>query len=315
MEGIGHRLGRAALAMGVIGLAVLVAVADAVFLLDVVRSANPSFPDWYTAEDLVARTVFWALVCWVATIPAFVVLWLLARRANVRASSLLVVAGIAAIAVGINGGRLQGLVFPPFSLVDSFDWDEVLLTPLVEELLKLLSVAIVMVAAGARTARAGIVLGAAAGLGMTAFETVHWLMGNYLLETTVSPGIVIALRYALLGLGMHATATALAGLGLGAWLERGRRRPDAWMPVAGLLGAVGMHAAWNAGSEHLLGAVLGMLLPVGEEQGMADTFAASSIISVVLLAGPWVVLAVAWRRAGPRHEVDPTDPAPLPPPA
>jgi RsiW-degrading membrane proteinase PrsW (M82 family) len=310
------------LAVAVPVLAVAVSVADAVFLLDVLRATARSIPPYLTAEDVAGKAAFSALVCWIATIPAFVLLWLAARRAGVRPSSLVIVAAVAVLVVGINGGRLQGLVFPPFSLVGSFDWDLLLLTPLVEEVLKVLAVGAVMVASGARKRRAGIVLGAAAGLGMTAFETAHYINAAYLLETSVWFGTLVALRFALLGLGMHAAATALAGLGLGAWLERGRRRADLWMPFAGLLGAVGVHVTWNAVADAVISVVLDALIPAGGQQGPIDSFTAASITSTLLLVVPWMVLIAAWRRSGPRAVAGPplpdaeaTLPAPLPPPA
>jgi RsiW-degrading membrane proteinase PrsW (M82 family) len=311
MEGVARRLARTALAAGVVALAVLVSVLNAIFLLDVVRSANPSYPEWYTPADVAGKAAFAALVCLAATIPALILLWLLARRAKVRASSLVLVAGAAAVAVGINGGRIQYFALPQLSPTGGFDWDGVLVTPVVEELLKVAAVAVVMVAVGARSARAGIVLGAAAGIGMTAFETAYWIVSNYVLEVNVWFGIVMALRFALLGLGMHATATAFAGLGVGAWLERGRRRHDAWMPLAGLLGAVGVHATWNAVGEHVLGAFARLVLPASQEPGFGDTFAVSSMAAVVLLAAPWIALAVAWRRNGPQpadHEREAAEP-------
>lgn len=290
-------------ALVAVALAMLVVIADAAFLVEVLRTTELPMASTVSVEDVTGKAFFAGLACWVATIPGFLVLSRATRGAGVGVLSLVTVAAVSGVLVGINGGRIQGLVFPPFSLADGIDWDGLLLTPVVEEILKGLAVVAamaVMVTAGARSPRSGILLGAAAGLGMTAFETAHFIVAYYLLQSNAWFGTVIALRFAVVGLGMHATASAFTGLGLGAWLGRGSLRRDAWMPLAGLAAAVALHALWNAVASDLIIELHRRLGPPGQVQQPVESFIAASLVSVLLLAGPWIVLAIAWRRGGTR---------------
>jgi hypothetical protein len=55
--------------------------------------------------------------------PGLLLLRLAGRRAGVAGTWLVVAAGMAAMLAGINGGRIQGLILPPFSLAGGCDWD------------------------------------------------------------------------------------------------------------------------------------------------------------------------------------------------
>jgi RsiW-degrading membrane proteinase PrsW (M82 family) len=241
----------------------------------------------------------------IAAIPAILILRKLGRKAGASGRAIIASAWLAFLLVGILGGRVQPVVLEILGVANPDAADLpirlFLVTPLTEELFKLVAVAVPL-ALGVRLGgtRAGIVLGAAAGLGMTVFETDLYVQMDAMRMVDIHPFDAVAIRFALLGLNLHAAAAALAGGALGAWVAAGHRLRRPLLPIAGLAAAVAVHAVWNAAVEDLFGRVLTGIVAVGERATALQLFAASTAVSAVLLAVPFAVLAIAWRRAGRR---------------
>ncbi|MBI2374675.1 MAG: PrsW family intramembrane metalloprotease [Deltaproteobacteria bacterium] len=131
----------------------------------------------------------------------------------------------------------------------------IVLAPLVEETTKGLAVLAVfaMLRDELEGSVSGLVLGAASGLGFALVE--NWVYGTRALSNGVglpsflADGTFRSLACALVG---HPIYTSMIGLGFGVFRELGPRHPLRLFPiVAGGLGAVMMHAAWNAAAMSL----------------------------------------------------------------
>jgi hypothetical protein len=186
----------------------------------------------------------------------------------------------------------------------AFDLDGLVVTPVIEELLKVAAVALAF--RWVRPSlRAGIVLGAAAGVGMTLLETAHWITVSAILAAGADDWAIVALRFALAGFGLHATTTAISGGALGAWLGRGGHRVGRpGLVVAGLVVAMAIHGAWNAWAPGLIDAAVAPTLAAGRRPAPFDLFITASAVAAVLLAVPYLVLAIAWLRGRPSPRSD-----------
>ncbi len=308
----------------------LLLVADAVFLVingiwfaAYLRDEGPPFSP--EASELIwvhATTIVLGLI--VAT-PAFALISRLARGTFVPLG-----AGVAAVLLGVFAfllaAQVNDWVLVTFDLVPGpgpdggLDVVSVIVAPLVEEPFKLL--ALVAVASLMRPrfgVRPGIVLGLLVGIGATLIETGAYLQGAYAYGNGATYGTIIAVRFALFGLGLHATTAALIGAGLGSAVAGGTRRGYIRIGIVllALTGAVVVHIVWNLWSSRLTFELVNAWTPE-PDFGSVEPYAhhviwvASSVVTAVLLLAPALILAIAWRRArrvaGPVPEPDLPDP-------
>ena len=91
----------------------------------------------------------------------------------------------------------------------------------------------------------GVIYGGMAGLGFTLTEDVLYVASAMAENGAGQFAAVFILRTVLAGLG-HASFTALTGLGIGLAVESRRRAAKVLLPLAGLTGAVALHATHNA---------------------------------------------------------------------
>ena len=187
----------------------------------------------------------------IVAIPAIAIIGWLARRAQVPlgAVALAVLLGALAflLAVHVNDLVVLSLDLVPGGPADGgIDAVAVVVAPAVEEPAKLLALA--AMAGMLRPAfgvRQGIVVGLAVGIGATLIEAGAVLQLRYVNGNGAIYGTIIALRFGLFGLGVHATTAALIGAGLGYAVSVGRGRRRIAVVLLALAGAVAVHALWN----------------------------------------------------------------------
>jgi RsiW-degrading membrane proteinase PrsW (M82 family) len=307
-------------ALGFVAAAVLVQVIDAIDIagkhaLEVSLRPPPPLGAWFvhSAPDI-ARVGFNASgLAIVVALPALALVALLGRRAGISGKRVLATVALSMILIGLNEGRIQVFVRPIVGLPGptGTNVSSVVLTPIVEELLQLIAVAIVLLTGRPRSGlRAGLVLGAAAGIGMTITETALYTQIGFLERGEPLYGDVIALRLALFGLNIHATTVALSGAALGAWLVR-PTLARAWILVAGFAGAATIHGLWNLLASDLATAAVALVSPGPSGPELVTVFLLASTVSAIMLVVPWVVLAALWRHDARRAQPT-TLPEPIP---
>ena len=269
-----------------------------------VRPAPPigtwSAPEW---PEMVRYALARLGIAMALAVVPLLLLRRLGRDAGVTTDRLLLASTTSLLLIGIFAGRLQEAGWMLLGMTPDEELGNTpgaTLTPLVEEALKLLAVAVALRLGSPRSGtRTGLLLGAAAGIGMTVGETVQYATLARLPSSDESGLATIALRFSLLGFGLHATTTAVSGAALGAWLARGGRRAGLGIFLGGFLLAVATHGAWNTAIGPVGTAVAGWVVPPLDPSPFA-WYVIGSIASIPFLAPSWTVLAVAWRRsAGP----------------
>jgi RsiW-degrading membrane proteinase PrsW (M82 family) len=94
--------------------------------------------------------------------------------------------------------------------------------------------------------RDGIVYGALVGIGFNWFEAAVYVAQNYAEHGVAPYGLHLGARYALFGLGGHATFTAIFGAPLGLAIHTRRRWLRFVAPLGGLASAIAAHMLNNA---------------------------------------------------------------------
>ena len=268
---------------------------------EVLSRPDPPFGEWSvrTAYEIAHVGFNGAGMAIAIALPGLVLAIVLGRRAGVSASRVAGAALASMILIGLNLGRIQVAVraltgIAPPSRLPNFSTH--VLTPIVEDLLMLLAVALVLRTGSPKSgARVGLVLGIAAGIGMTVTETTLFIQQGYLESGDHLDGDVLAQRFALFGLNVHATTAALSGAALGLWLTPPVRARRVWIAAIGFAGAVAIHSLWNLLASDLATSVLTAIL---KEEGALDlwmVFVGSSFTAATLLLVPWILLAVIWR--------------------
>ena len=202
----------------------------------------------------------------------------------------------------------------------------VIVAPLVEEPIKLLAlVALALMLRPRFGVRQGIVVGLLVGIGATLIEAGAHLQGAYAVGNGATYGTIIAVRFGLFGLGLHATTAALIGAGLGSALSAGPGRGRMRVVAIALAGAIAIHALWNLWSSRLTFELVSAWTPEPDFASFEPyahhvVWAASSLVTAALLLPASLVLAAAWRRAGSQEgprvvlasasisQIEPSDP-------
>ena len=278
------------------------------------QGCTPTYPEPY-AFFLIAT--FACVLAVFAAIPAIIVIGLLGRRVGLRPSAISATALLATLLVASVAARLvtwslgwAGASEPGATLAS------VVIGPTIEETAKAAGILIVGIVMAWRLGiRAGIVLGAAAGLLVTIFEIGLYVQLNVAGNTNTAYGAVIAMRLGLFGLGVHVVATAVAGAGIGAWLAQERPRRSRVL-VMSLAAAIAIHGLWNLVGSTLMSRILIAIYPdpdfaMPEPFPLSALFVASSVAQLVILGLPIVALVVMWRRdASQATRVAPTPTSP-----
>jgi len=265
---------------------------------------DPPFGEWVTYSGIeIVRVGLNGIGLGVAVaLPALVLVVLLARRVDVSASRVAAVTLLTMILVGINGGRIQYAIFEWLGVTQPVPAgsNSALVTPAVEETLKLLAVAIVMLSGVPRSgARTGLVLGLAAGIGVTIVEGGLYSQLGFIERGEAPYAETLATRFVFFGLNLHSTTTALAGAALGAWLVPPIRARRIWIVAAGVAGAAAIHGVWNLFGSALATRVIVAMWPEAVPPiAPTSILAAATIASVLFLFVPWLVLGGIWKRAG-----------------
>jgi len=281
-------------------IAPLLAALAAVVLLEAERVS--ALLSMVLASEVVPSTVTWWFPGAIVTglllaTPAVLLITAGARRAAVPARAIVLGLVVMALLEVISGGL--PITVLARALGTEAAVKSVTITPVVEELTKLLAIALVApVLAGRSSIRAGIVLGAAAGLAFNLVEVAHHVQ----IDAATQPALVastFALRMANGGVGLHvATASILGGA-----LAAARRPGAAWSRAAvlalGLAVALATHAAWNAFGEDLVNRSLGVLDPgfPAAPPAVLAAYAVGTAFTWLLAGAALLVVALAWRRA------------------
>lgn len=330
MEGAIGQSRRIAALAGLLWVAAVAAmVADGAWLAEQNRLAFEALPPPPLGQYVyptVAETIAWfaraLLFTGLATLAAWVVLAWIGRRSRVAFRLLVAAAGLGAFATVTLAGRGHAFLLDPVYQSLGVPWAQTLVgTPAVEELVLAGTSAIVLVLVHAGRTREGIAIGAAVGLGFTIAETAHYQVLDFLDEGSRYWATLLT-RFALLGLGIHSVKAAISGGAIAWWLGGARTARRAAVPGAAILGAMALHALWNATASNTMSEMLAVLQPGEINPSPVALSLVAWTFSGVMLAVPIVLLAIAWRRNGPapsRTEPvpapEPSLAAPLPPPA
>jgi RsiW-degrading membrane proteinase PrsW (M82 family) len=293
----------------------LLFVVDAVFLIvngiwfaAYLRDEGPPFsPD---AGELIWVGTTTIVLGLIVAAPAFALISRLARGTEVplgAAVSAVLLGFLAFLAAAqINDWIVLTLDIVPGPAPDGgIDAFGVIVAPLVEEPAKLFALFAIAFLLGRRFGvRQGIVLGLLVGIGATLLETGAYLQVGYANGGGAVYGTIIALRFGLFGLGLHATTAALLGAGLGSALSVGRGRRRIGVVLLALAAAVAIHVLWNVWASRLTFELVTAWTPE-PDFGSSEPFAhhvvwiASSVVTAALLLGPALILAIAWGSARP----------------
>jgi RsiW-degrading membrane proteinase PrsW (M82 family) len=295
-----------ALLGGLIAVTFAVAFLDAGELFAVERSWILSHPvqgvvqtgdirDTAHEAALVGFSLLFALV---AAIPTFAMVAWLTRRAGRRAAEALLAAALAALLIAIQFGRIQSFLAAQLAISWS-DLRPVILTPPVEEAVKLVAAATVLSLGLPRGARPAIVLGLAAGIGFNVFEA-----GLYVMKSSLAGAghegqwTTIWSRFALLGFGLHAVTAALSTAGLALSLDRARGGLGRALPAfVGFGSAMLIHGLWNATTGWIYSIVMPVFRPDPDAQVDPLTgLIVGSITVLPYLVVPIAALVAIWRR-------------------
>jgi RsiW-degrading membrane proteinase PrsW (M82 family) len=252
----------------------------------------------------------------VVAAPALLIIGAAARRANISVGFIPLGMGLGGAIFLAEGGRLHGFVYGLLGVGVSGrvlpDIGSVVLAPLIEEPTKLLAIVLIATLLWPRFGvRQGIVVGAIVGLAFNVFEAGFYVQREYAFGDGAIYGTVLATRFGLFGLGLHAGTAAFIGAGLGAALRRPVRR-GALILVAALGGAIVTHGAGNLTGATVWLALVKALVPnpdmsLGEPIPLHLNWIASSVGAALLITPLFVLLVVAWRRGAPRRLPPPAD--------
>jgi RsiW-degrading membrane proteinase PrsW (M82 family) len=286
-------------------------VVNGIWFAEYLRDEGPPFAPG--ASELIwiaATTIVLGLI---VAAPAFALVSRLGRGADVPLGAAVsaVLLGVLAflMAAQVNDWIVLTLGIVPGPAPDGgIDVVAVIVAPLVEEPAKLLALVALAVLLRPRFGvREGIVLGLLVGIGATLIETGAYLQVGYANGAGAIYGTIIALRFGLFGMGLHATTAALMGAGLGSAVTGvgGRGNGRIGMVLLALAGAVAIHALWNLWASRLTFELVNAWTPepdFGSSEPYAHhvIWAASSLVTAVLLLVPGFVLANVWRRSTPR---------------
>jgi RsiW-degrading membrane proteinase PrsW (M82 family) len=304
-----------------LGLITVVGV-NAAILADEVRTqrlsdfhAPPGCPGcrpvYAEPSELMWAAAFAIALATVASIPALAVVGWLGRRVGVRPSAIAATALLAGVLM--SGVAVRLVTWSSRWLADGAGATlaSVVVGPTIEEVAKASALLIIGLVMGWRLGvRPGIVLGAAAGLIVTILEIAIYVQLSYVGGTNTAYGTVIAIRLGLFGLGVHVVASAIAGVGVGAWLAQDPpRRPR--VLVACLAAASAIHGLWNLVGSTLMTFLVLTLYPepdvtLAEAVPLSVLFVASSVTQLVVLAIPIAGLVIAWRRDAERAAPPPS---------
>jgi RsiW-degrading membrane proteinase PrsW (M82 family) len=246
----------------------------------------------------------------VVAAPAVLIIGGVARRANVCLAFIPFGMAVGAAIFLAEAGRLHDFVtgLPGVETAgrELFDIGGVIVAPLIEEPEKLIAIGVIATLLWPRFGvRQGMVVGAIVGLAFNVFEAAFYVQREYAFGDGAIYGTVLAIRFGLFGLGLHAGTAALIGAGLAAGLGRPVRGGVA-IVAAALVGAMLTHAVANLASDTVIGALLMALVPKPDMSQVEPfphhlTWIASSGWTAVLMAPLFIALVVAWRRAAPRR--------------
>lgn len=293
-------------------VAPLLAATGAMVLFDAHRLTEDLGP---VMVGLPSTVVWWrpeaVLVGLVLAVPSLAILVAGARRAMLAPRAILLAMLVMAVLSTASGGLPITVLARALALLP--DVKSATVTPLAEELLKLLAIVLVVRALHRPSVRAGIIVGASAGLAFSLLEVAHYVQLAAATEPTFVPG-TFALRLANGGVGLHVATASVLGAAVGWW----RGRPAGWsraaVPAVALVGAIATHAAWNLVSEGIANGGIAALDP-GFPAAATNPLVAYAVGTAVtwVLAGPaLLVAAAAWRRSGPTRPVLAAAPEPLP---
>jgi RsiW-degrading membrane proteinase PrsW (M82 family) len=311
-----RRWRRLVLAMLLVDVALVVVNGN--WLADYLRAEGPPFPP--DAGALIWIHLVAIALGLIVAAPAFALISHLGRRAEVPlgAGVLAVMTGVFAflVAAQINDAIVVSMgLIPGGGPDDAFDLVSLVVAPAVEEPTKLLAVGFVAVLLRPLFGiRQGIVLGLLVGIGATLVEAGASLQIQYAAGGGPIYGTMLAVRFGLFGLGLHATTAALTGAGLG-YAAAARPGPRRIGVIAlALVTALAIHVMWNVWASRLTFDLVTALTPepaFGTDEPFAHhvLLFASSIVTAVLLAPAGLVLAVAWRRSGRQPVTVPTEAA------
>jgi RsiW-degrading membrane proteinase PrsW (M82 family) len=285
----------------------LVAV-NGVWLAGYLRDNGPPFSP--QASELVWVHGTAIVLGLIVAIPALAVIGWLARRADVPAGAVVLAVLLGALvfllAAHVNDLIVLTLGLVPGEPIDGgIDAVALVVAPAVEEPAKLLALAALAgLMRPAFGVRQGIVLGLAVGIGATLIEAGAVIQLRYADGAGAIYGTILAFRFGLFGLSLHATTGALTGAGLGYAVSGGPGRWRIAVLLLALAGAVAIHALWNLWASRLTLELLTALVPEPDFSGSElyphhVILVASSVVTAILLLVPGVVLAMAWRRAQP----------------
>ena len=293
-------------------LVALLLLVDAAFLVvngiwfsDYLREEGPPFSP-VPSELIWVHATAIALGLIVAT-PAFAIISRLSRGTDVPLGAAVsaVLLGILAFlfATQVNDWILVTLGLVPGPAPDGgLDVVAVIVAPLVEEPTKLFALAALAVLLRPRFGvRQGIVVGLLVGIGATLIEAGAYLQGGHATGAGAIYGTIIAARFGLFGLGLHAT-TAARWRRPRAALASGRGRSRFRVVALALAGAIALHAFWNLWASRLTFELVNAWTPEpdfarSEPYAHHVIWTASSLVTAVLLLPAMAVLAVAWRRS------------------
>ncbi len=280
-------------------------VINGVWFAEYLRDHGPPIsPEASELTWIAMTTIVLGLI--VAT-PAFALISRLARGTDVPLGAAVsaVLLGVLAFlaAAQVNDWIVLTLGIVPGPAPDgSIDVFALIVAPLVEEPAKLLALfAMAFLLRPRFGVRQGIVLGLLVGIGATLIETGAYLQVGYANGGGATYGTIIALRFGLFGLGLHATTAALMGAGLGSTLSVGPGRRRIGVVLLALAGAVAIHVVWNLWASRLTFELVTAWTPEpdftwSEPFAHHVIFVGSSVVTAVLLLPAAIALAVAWRR-------------------
>ena len=160
---------------------------------------------------------------------------------------------LGAIVLSIAGSLLLGLsIAIVFGISGNSAVDTVVVAPIVEEITKGVVIILLFLSRDFDNTTDGLVYGAAVGLGFAMTENFLYFVGAYADSGVGGWATTVVLRTLFTGV-MHCVACSIFGGALGYTKYPAKLKGRWFIPVAGLLGAMGVHAFWN-GSLVLAGA-------------------------------------------------------------
>ncbi len=281
---------------------------NGVWLAGYLRDNGPPFSP--QASELVSIHLTAVVLGLIVAILALAVVGWLAHRAPVPPGAVVLAVLLGAfvflIAAHVNDFIVLSLELVPGEPVDGgVDVVALVVAPAVEEPAKLLALAAL---AGLMRpmfgVRQGIVVGLAVGIGATLIEAGAVVQLRYADGGGAIYGTILAFRFGLFGLGLHATTAALIGAGLGHAVSHGSGLRRFGVLFLAFAAAVAIHALWNLWASRLTLDVLTALVPEPDFGGSELyphhlVWLASSLVTAILLVIPWVALVLAWRRERP----------------